>query len=306
MSRRDDIEPRSDDRDEQPLVLLDKRERSRIFNRRVEEAMERAETNRSRLARRIGIDRSTLSQLLSPGAARLPRADTAAAIAAALGVSLDWLLGLTQDLQSVGDIMEQSFQIAPTDRTPLDRRLESWHQEAAGYKIRYVPTNLPDFMKTDAVLQLEYEDFATVTPRQARSQVQDRLAYARLPESDMEACSPIQTLEGLARGEGIWRLLGTADRMAQIDRMIELIEELYPTFRWFLYDSLSLFSAPVTVFGPQRAVIYVGQMFFVFNTIGHIRVLTRHFDDLIRNAVVQPTETAGFLSRLRAEMAGPR
>ena len=287
----------------EPLILPDKRDRARIFHRRVEEAMDKAGTNRARLARRIGIDPSTLSQLLSPGAVRLPRADTAAAIAAALGVSLDWLLGLTQDQKSVGDIMAQSFQIAPTSRSPVDRRLEQWHQEAAGYKIRYVPTSLPDFMKTDAVLQLEYEDFVAVSPHQARHQAEERLAYARTPESDMEACSPVQLLEGLAKGEGIWRHLSPAERLGQLDRMAELVRELYPTFRWFLFDQRSLYSVPVTIFGPQRAVIYVGQMFFVFNTTEHIRVLTRHFDDLIRNAVVQPTDVAGLIARYRSELA---
>ena len=47
-------------------------------------------------------------------------------------------------------------------------------------------------------------------------------------------------------------------------------------------------------------MIYVGQMFFVFNTTAHIRVLTQHFDSLIRAAIVQPTEMAVFLKQLVA------
>ncbi len=77
----------------------------------------------------------------------------------------------------------------------------------------------------------------------------------------------------------------------------------YPTFRWFLYDGRQRFSAPLTIFGPRRAVIYVGQMYFVFNTTEHIRVLTRHFDELIRAAVVQPTDIAEHLRRLLAGLS---
>ena len=54
------------------------------------------------------------------------------------------------------------------------------------------------------------------------------------------------------------------------------------------------------LFGPQRVAIYAGDLYLVFNSTEHIRVLTRHFDDLIRDAVVQPTEVKGFISKLLA------
>jgi hypothetical protein len=40
----------------------------------------------------------------------------------------------------------------------------------------------------------------------------------------------------------------------------------------------------------------------VFNSTEHIRVLNRHFDELIRSAVIQPTDIVGFLERLLAEV----
>jgi hypothetical protein len=43
----------------------------------------------------IGVDRSTVSQLLSAEGARLPNAQVVAECAAALGVTADWLLGLS-------------------------------------------------------------------------------------------------------------------------------------------------------------------------------------------------------------------
>jgi hypothetical protein len=122
-----------------------------------------------------------------------------------------------------------------------------------------------------------------------------RLAYTRRPETDMEVCMPLQALETLARGEGIWSELPVAVREQQMSYMSELLDELYPTFRLFLYDALDAFSAPYTVFGPIRAALYLGQMYLVVNSVEHIRALTRHFDDLIRVARVDARQSAAFV-----------
>jgi hypothetical protein len=41
----------------------------------------------------------------------------------------------------------------------------------------------------------------------------------------------------------------------------------------------------------------------VLNSTEHIRELTRHFDDLIRTAVLQPRDTIEFLRELAGEIA---
>jgi transcriptional regulator with XRE-family HTH domain len=76
---------------------MDRRDLLRIFRERLTEAMGRAGLTQSALARRMGIDRSTLAQLMATGNKRLPRADTLAALAVDQQVSVDWLLGLTQE-----------------------------------------------------------------------------------------------------------------------------------------------------------------------------------------------------------------
>ena len=283
---------------------MDRREVVRLFRARLEEAMERADINRSQVARRSGIDRSTLSQLLSPENDRLPRADTVAAIATTLNVSLDWLLGLSRENKLGAEILDDSLQIALRPHTMADEDLSRWHEEAAGYKIRYVPTSLPDLAKTDEVLHYEFRDVIAKTADQAIAASQSKLAYSRLPETDMEICTSQQSIEGFARGEGLWRGLDWSVRAGQLERMIQLFEELYPRLRMFLFDGLMQHSVPYTVFGPLRAAIYVGQMYFVFNTTQHIRVLTRHFDDLIRAAVVQSNELPDFIRDLRRKL-GP-
>ncbi len=157
-------------------------------------------------------------------------------------------------------------------------------------------------LKIEAVIRYEYSAFRASTPRQAMAKSHASLAYMRLPETDMEVSSPVQSIEGFARGEGIWRGLGPAERRDQLAQMIGLVDELYPSFRWFFFDGRARYSVPITIFGPRRAAVYVGQMYFVFNTTEHIRVLTRHFDDLIRAATVQPPEVGGFLRRLLEEL----
>jgi len=284
---------------------MDRRDTARLFRSRLAEALSRSGLSRAALARAVRVDRSTLSQLLADDNDRLPRADTVAAIAAALQVSLDWLLGLSQEEKLGADILHQSMQIEPSSSSPVDERLARWFAEAAGYKIRHVPTTIPDVLKSDAVICYEYDNFQAATPRQARAKSQAGLAYLRLPETDMEICSSVQSIEAFARGEGRWRGLPATDRRAQIDTMIELIEELYPSLRWFLFDGLKLYSVPITIFGPRRAAIYVGQMYFVFNTTEHIRVLTRHLDSLIRAASVQPPEVGAFLRAQRETIGGP-
>jgi transcriptional regulator with XRE-family HTH domain len=248
------------------------------------------------------MDRSTLSQLLSGDTDRLPRAETVIAIAAAGQVSCDWLLGLTQDEQQGTELLAADMEIASGAASPVDERLAGWHREAAGYKIRYIPTTLPDLLKTEAVIRYECPELADNSPEASLQQAAFRLSYSRDPDTEMEVCCASQSLLEFARGQGIWSDLGADARRAQIERMARLTEELYPTFRWYLYDGLRHFSAPVTLFGPKRAAVYVGNLYFVFNTREHIRVLTAHFDGLVRMATVQPADMPGHLRGLLDEV----
>lgn len=282
--------------------LFDRRETVSVFRARFLEALENAGVSRSALARQTGVDRSTLSQLLSPDNDRLPRADTVAAIASALKVSLDWLLGLSHEAKLGADVLQESLQFTPSAQTPVDENLARWHVEAAGYKIRYVPATLPDLVKTEDVMRFEYRDYVAKSADQAIAASHGRLAYTRLPDTDMEICMPRQSLEAFARGEARWRGLAPEIRLAQLDKMAEIAEELYPSLRINLFDAMTHYSAPYTIFGPARAAVYVGQMFFVFTTTPHIRVLMRHFDGLVRAATVQATETAAFLRSLSVEV----
>jgi transcriptional regulator with XRE-family HTH domain len=283
------------------MAIARRSETVEMFRERLEEVIRQSGLRRSAFARRIGIDRSTLTQLLSPANDRLPRAETIAAIAADQQVSVDWLLGLTQEGPLSADLMPQPIEIQVGGDMHHDERLQRWHAEAAGYKIRYVPASLPDLLKSEPVIRYEYREQGAGVPQARLEEAGARLAYLRRPETDMEVCSTIQSVEDFARGHSQWSDLSKAERRRAMSVMIERLEELYPTLRWFLFDRRTRYSVPLTIFGPKRAAIYIGNMYFVLNSTEHIRVLTRHFDDLIRAAVLQPRDAIQFLRSVMKE-----
>jgi transcriptional regulator with XRE-family HTH domain len=132
---------------------LDKRLRADLFRARLAQAMSARSVTQSALARRIDVDRSTISQLLDGGSARLPNAQVAAEAAAALDVTSDWLLGLSNRPEQLDQLMATALTLTAAPRALIDETIFGWHQEAAGYKIRHVPATLPDMVKTRAMME---------------------------------------------------------------------------------------------------------------------------------------------------------
>lgn len=269
------------------------------FQDRLSKVIADSKLNRSQFAQSVGLDRSTLSQLLSPTNRRLPRIETLAAIAQTQQVSIDWLVGLSNAGPMQAELMNEQTSFAREALTHDDERLVGWLREAIGYKIRYVPSTIPDLLKTEAIIRYEMGDFVASSPERRIESAAAHLAWTRGPETDFECCNSMQDVESFARGSGIWRNLDQRSRVAQFDQMIDLCTELYPTFRWFLFDGRERFAAPVTIFGPLRAALYIGQMYLVLTSTEHVRTLTRQFDDLIRGAVVQPPDVPKFLEQQR-------
>lgn len=269
------------------------------FRTRLLEVITLSGLNRSQFAEQNEMDRSTLSQLLSTANRRLPRLETLASIAASQQVSLDWLVGLSSAGPMKAELIQERTFLEREVLGPDDERLIGWLKEATGYKIRYVPATLPDLLKTTEVIQYELGQTVATSAQENIATSAARLAWTRGPGTDLEVCNSIQAVEGFARGEGIWRTLDNDVRVAQLDNMIQLTDELYPTLRWFLFDGLQRYAAPTTIFGPLRVALYIGQMYLVLTATDHINALTAHFDDLIRAAVVQPNDIPSFLKELR-------
>lgn len=282
---------------------MDRRETVQIFRKRLIDVIGRSGLSRSGFAAKLGLDRSTLSQLLNDANTRLPRAETIVAIAASEQISVDWLLGLSQEGQLATDLYRRPLELEPGGGAPGDELLRLWHLEAAGYKIRYIPATLPDLLKIDDVITYEYAEQGLDVPLVRRQESEQRLAYSRRSETDLEVCTSLQSVESFAWGEGIWRGLSPAVRRRQLRRMAQLTDELYPTLRWFMFDGLKSYAAPMTIFGPHRAALFIGEMFLVLNSTEHIRELTRTFEHLIRAAVVQPPDVGRIMTGLLGRIA---
>jgi transcriptional regulator with XRE-family HTH domain len=275
---------------------MDKRDLSQLFRERLKLMLARSGQNQSAFAASVGIDRSALSQLLSGQSTRLPRAETLLNMAATYNVSLDWLLGISQDEGLASEIRE-SLEIEEGTGSFDRTLLAAWHAEAAGTKIRYVPAGIPDLLRTDAVIDYE----AGITRKNRESQIDEkdyRIDYNRRPETDMEVCMPRHMLEIFAKGNGVWSGLPEAERREQLSHMARLIDDLYPSFRLYLYDGRQRYSIPYTIFGQIRAAIYVGEMYLVLNAVTPVRTLTRHFDNLIRAAEINAHEAAAYCRQL--------
>lgn len=288
-----------DDISKHMTINIDKRDRAQIFRDRLVQAMDKSDTNRSALARAAGVDRSTISQLLGDKGARLPNAQLVAAFAATLGVSADWLLGLTDRPEQAARLVADALTMTEAPRALVDKQILEWHLEAAGYKIRHVPALLPDMVKTEEILHWEYGPSVGKTIDQAIGASQDRLSLMRAARSDYEIALPLYELASFADGTGYYEGLSRAARLRQIDFLADLHEQLYPTLRIYLFDARRLFSAPVTVFGPLLAVIYLGSSYLAFRDVERVQAISRHFDRLVREAYVPAHDLPDHLARLR-------
>jgi len=275
---------------------MDKRELAEVFRARLQTVFDRSRLSQAAFAQAIGIDRSALSLLLSGTTVRLPRVETLLAIAERHAVTIDWLLGVAQDEGVTGAMLSSGF-IETTEEDGASL-LMRWHAEAAGAKIRYVPARIPDLLRTPEVIAYE----AAAAQQSPVAQAEDaafRLDYNRAAGTDMECCMPLQTLEQFAAGAGIWNGLSRVQRQAQLAHMATLIDELYPSFRLFLFDGRERFSIPYTIFGSSRVAIFAGQMYLVLSSAETIRTMQRQFEGLIRHTRVHAHEAAGFVRSLQ-------
>lgn len=283
------------------MEKIDKRDRAVLFRSRLGAAMESRGLSQSALARETGVDRSTINQLLQSDK-RLPNAQLAADCAAALGVSADWLLGLSARPEPLADLLATQMTETEAPRALIDEAIFGWHQEAAGYKIRHVPATLPDMLKTRSMVQWEYEPQLGRTADQAIGAFEDRLAWMRGARSDYEIALPLHELDSFTDATGYYKGLPAELRLEQLDRFIDLTETLYPSLRLYLFDARRVFSAPLTIFGPILAVLYVGRHYLAFRDTARVESFSRHFDGLVREAALSARDVPAHLRALRSRV----
>ncbi len=279
---------------------MDKRARAPRFQERLRQALDVSGLSQSHLAREIGVDRSTVSQLLRGQAPRLPNGQVVAELAFALGVSADWLLGLSDRPKPAAQVLATALDMPEASRAAVDEVLHGWHIEARGYKIRHVPATLPDILKTPDLIRWEYATTLQSNPEAAISSAEDRLALLRDSGCDYEIAIPQFEVASFVAQEGYYKHLPTALRDAQLAWFADLHALLYPTIRVFLFDARSVFSAPITVFGPLLGVVYLGRNYMVFRDTERVSALIGQFDWLIRSAQVSAHEWPAHLRALHS------
>lgn len=206
--------------------MMDKRDRARLFRERLIRAMADRKLAQAALARDVGVDRSTLSQLLISDGKRLPNAQLVASCAAALGVTSDWLLGLSDRPERAGDLLDAALTMPEAPRALVDETIYQWHREAEGYKIRHVPAGLPDMLKTPEMLHWEAEPSRGRTVDQAIGASKDRLRWMQSGRSDHEIAVPLHEVASFIRAEGLYAGLPLAIRQAQVSHLIALCRDL--------------------------------------------------------------------------------
>ena len=242
-----------------------------------------------------GIDRSALSQFLDPGIDRLPRAETLRRIAEARGVTIDWLLALS-NAPDGRQTVAPSVQIESAEGEGGGSPIDQWRHEAAGMKLRYVPSSLPD------MLSLAPEPAQPA--RNARAgKAENVLGGFRLGDMDVEIAMPVQTLQDLSGGTGLWRGTDAGRRRRQLAHMTATCAEAYPTLRLHLYDGRETFAAPFTIFGRIRAALYLGEAYLVVSSAEQVAALTRLFDNLVRRATIGPDRVHETLADLAGQVA---
>ncbi|MFK7835394.1 MAG: helix-turn-helix domain-containing protein [Sulfitobacter sp.] len=281
-------------------ITIDKHTRAERFRTRLARALSASGLSQSALARAISVDRSTLSQALGDNGTRLPSAHVIGAAANVLGVSSDWLLGLSDRSETAADLVSNSFAITQAPRALVDEQIFAWHQEAAGYKIRHVPATLPDMLKTEDMLRWEYGPHLGRTTEQAIGASRDRLDWMRSAGSEYEIALPIYEIASFIRGTGYYAGLPAPLRLAQTDQLITLTRQLYPRLRLYQFDARRLYAAPLTVFGPLLAVFYAGGHYMAFRDRARIETFTNDFDTLVREATHTARDFPNHLTEMRA------
>ena len=121
------------------LRSMDKRELAAGFRERLRTLLADDRGGVAAFLRDSGIDRSALSQFLDPEIDRLPRAESLRRIAEARGVTVDWLLSLSNAPEGRQEVAP-SVQIESAEDTGSGSPIDQWRREASGMKLRYVPS----------------------------------------------------------------------------------------------------------------------------------------------------------------------
>lgn len=199
-------------------------ELSAHFVDRLRRAMHDNAISAAELARKTGLSKAAISQLLSDKTARLPNSYSIYNLARALNRNVDYFLG--SSVRLVGS------------RTSLH---VDFHEDALGNILRLcrevvlqpdgpgtvlIADTLPDFAKTEQTLAAELGPSVTVSEHAARM-AELRAGCERRRINGIMLCDSAVMMQ-LIRGTGLYRTLDDHARQSQIALMVEFFELRFP------------------------------------------------------------------------------
>lgn len=278
---------------------MKKKQRAALFQKRLRQVLEDHGQSLNAFCRAHGLDRPTITQLLIAKDSRLPRGDTLAALADALGVSTDWLLGLSEDRQKGVELVFEAFAVKQVQDMPVEAQWYSWHEEAQGTPIRYVLNEgVPEMLKTPETLTYEFAPMIGAAAAAHMAESEERKKFIGFGQENYSACCSHQELGLFAGGHGLWVDMPAAARRAQLQFMAHEIERLYPSAQYYVFDEMKILAHPFAVFGKKRAVIQCSGDYLVYTRETHINYFISLFNRYIQNATAHPHEAAQYVERL--------
>lgn len=298
----EDLQEPATEADHEDDLPAERSERADIFRERLNGILFKRKISRAEFAAAVGLNRTSASQLLSGASSRLPRVETIAQIARNLDVSVDWLLGLSDEINEGANLPSTTGQRYGRFRFSSIRNehFVRWSNDHSGVKTRYLPLWVPDALKNEEMIEWQYRKNPEVSVAEAIEAVRLRRVYLARPGSDTEICTSVETVTAFARGEYFYADIPYDARQRALRYMVDLYEQFYPTLRWFCFEARdNYFSGfPITIFGRKQCMIYLGPEFIALDDPEDVGEMIRQFDGLVRKAKLQPLETLELLRSL--------
>lgn len=279
--------------------MIKKEDISEVFRARLRACFEEQSLNATAFCHLHGIDRTTFGQLLSSDYHRLPRADTIVQIAEALNISLDWLLGLSEDKNRGAEILKEALNIEQTEDTATAEDIWiAWHKDSEHQKISHVPVTFPEHLKTRDFFIYEYSPIIG----QKQAAIEFEKMSLPLTANETAVCLSLQQLQDFVHGGFIYADMPKEHVKEQLEHMAQLLEEGYPRYNLYLYDSRDLIVPSFTIFGATRVALYINEKYLLYTTSEHINFFRSEFDQLIRCAVIHPHEVVRYIQDLLKQL----
>ena len=249
---------------------------SALFVDRLRTAMHDNGISAATLARRTGLSKAAISQLLSNRKARLPNSFTIYCLARALNRNVDYFLGTTAPL--AGERATFAIELYQNGFMNAERLWRETVFSGNDRVFTLVCDTLPDFLKTEAVLACEHGTSAEVADHGARM-AHMREAHGATPARGLVLCETSIVYQ-LVKGIGLYRTLSEADRNAQIGIMNRYFDAHFPDLTCTLVSYRQNKLSPVVMY--DHAVL-VAPMFGWHMQITHAAMF-REMSDAALNA----------------------